>query len=248
MLSDPHFIIWTIVTFLLAGTVKGVIGSGLPAISMGILTAVIGLHPAMALMLAPTIVTNIWQAMVGGHFRAVIVRIWPFLLMATVTIGFSALALTRVNVSLLSGLLGVLLALYGAIGLLRPPRTLPRSAETWVGVAAGFLNGFFGGMTGAFAVPGVPYLQALGLQRDHLIQAMGMLFTLSTLSLTLALGGQKLLSIDLGIASVLAIVPALMGMALGQRLRRLLSEARFRTVFFASQIALGSYIVVRSAL
>jgi hypothetical protein len=245
-MSDPHVIVWTIVTFLLAGTVKGVIGSGLPSISLGLLAASIGLHPAMTLMLAPTIVTNIWQAMVGGHFRAVIARIWPFLLMATVTVWLGAMALTRVNVSLLSGLLGILLALYGAFGLLRPPLVLARGAQTWVGLTAGSINGVFGGMTGAFAVPGVPYLQALGLQRDQLIQAMGMLFTLSTLSLMLALGGQKLLSLDLGIASVLAVVPALVGMALGQRLRRLMSEARFRTVFFASQIALGGYIVVRS--
>jgi uncharacterized membrane protein YfcA len=244
---DSHFIIWATLTFLLAGVVKGIIGSGLPAISVGVLTAVIGLHPAMALMLAPTIITNIWQAAVGGHMRAVLVRVWPFLLVATMSIWLGTAALTRVNVSLLSGLLGVLLAVYGAIGLLRPPLTLAKGAETWVGLAAGFFNGVFGGMTGAFAVPGVPYLQSLGLRRDELIQAMGMLFTLSTLSLALALGGRNLLTADLGMASVLAIAPALVGMALGQRLRRLLSEARFRTLFFASQIALGSYIVLRSA-
>ena len=113
-------------------------------------------------------------------------------------------------------------------------------------MVAGFINGVLGGMTGAFGVPGIPYLQALGLRRDELIQAMGMLFTLSTVSLMLALGGQQLLSAELGVASVAAIAPALVGMAIGQRLRRLLSEARFRTVFFASQIALGGYIVLRS--
>jgi uncharacterized membrane protein YfcA len=200
----------------------------------------------MALMLAPTIVTNIWQALVGGHLRTVMVRAWPFLLVATASIWFGAMMLTRVNVALLSGLLGLLLAIYGVIGFLRPPARLAKSAETGVGLVAGFLNGFFGGMTGAFAVPGVPYLQALGLQRDQLIQAMGIMFTLSTVSLMLALGGQKLLTVDLGIVSVLAIVPALLGMALGQQVRRLLSEARFRKVFFAAQIALGGYIVLRS--
>jgi hypothetical protein len=151
-----------------------------------------------------------------------------------------------VNVSLLSALLGLLLAVYGALGLLAPPLSVARRAETWAGIAAGFLNGLFGGMTGAFAFPGVPYLQALGLARDQLIQAMGMLFTASTIALALALGGQKLLSVDIGLASVLAIVPALAGMALGQQLRRLLSEGRFRRVFYSAQIALGGYIVLRT--
>jgi uncharacterized protein len=249
MVFDVYSIVAVALTFLLAGMVKGIVGQGLPTVSIGLLTAVIGLHPAMALMLAPTIVTNIWQAIVGGHMRTVMVRAWPFLVVATVSIWFGAMMLTRVNVALLASLLGLLLTLHGVIGLLRPPATrLPKHAETWAGLVAGFLNGFFGGMTGAFAVPGVPYLQALGLQRDQLIQAMGIMFTLSTITLMLALGGQELLTVELGMASVAAIAPALLGMALGQQVRRLLSEARFRKVFFASQIALGGYIVLRSAL
>jgi uncharacterized protein len=246
MLSDPHIIIWIVATFLLAGTVKGVIGSGLPTVSLGLLTAVIGLHPAMALMLAPTIVTNVWQALVGGHFRTVLVRAWPFFIAATASIWLGAMTLTRVNVSVLSALLGFLLAIYGALGLLAPPFSVARRAETWAGVAAGFFNGAFGGMTGAFAFPGVPYLQALGLARDQLIQAMGMLFTASTIALALALGGQNLLNLDVGLASVLAILPALAGMVVGQQLRKLLSEARFRRVFFSAQIGLGGYIVLRA--
>jgi uncharacterized membrane protein YfcA len=124
---------------------------------------------------------------------------------------------------------------------------MAKRSETWIGIVAGSLNGLLGGMTGAFAVPGVPYLQALGLKRDELIQAMGLMFTLSTISLALALGGQKLLTLELGVASLLGVVPALIGMALGQQLRRRLSEARFRVVFFIAQIALGGYIAARAA-
>jgi len=248
MLSDPHLIVWVTITFLLGGAVKGVIGMGLPTWSIGMLTAVIGLHPAMAMMLAPTIVTNIWQALVGGHFRAVVVRVWPFLIAATGAILLGAPALTRIHVSWLSALLGFLLAAYGLFGLLRPSLSLAGYSETWVGVAAGCINGFFGGMTGAFAVPGVPYLQALGLQRDQLIQAMGILFTLSTIALAVGLGGQKLLTYDLGLASVLAIIPALIGMAVGQVLRRRIPEAVFRKVFLSALIVLGGYIVLRAGV
>jgi uncharacterized membrane protein YfcA len=247
-MSDSYAIIAITLTFLLAGAVKGVIGSGLPTIAIGLLTAVIGLHPAMALMLAPTIVTNIWQALIGGHFRTVLVRAWPFFLVATGSIWLGAMALTRVKVSVLSALLGLLLAVYGALGLFARPISVRKGAETWAGLVAGFFNGAFGGMTGAFAFPGVPYLQALGLTRDQLIQAMGMLFTASTVALALALGGQNLLNLDVGLASVLAILPALAGMMLGQQLRKLLSEARFRRVFFSAQIALGGYIVLRALL
>jgi uncharacterized membrane protein YfcA len=98
-------------------------------------------------------------------------------------------------------------------------------------------------MTGSFVVPGVLYLQALGLTRDMLIQAMGLLFTLSTLALAAALGGNDLLSRDLGLWSAAAVAPALLGMALGQRVRRALPEERFRRIFFAALLVLGAYIV-----
>jgi uncharacterized membrane protein YfcA len=245
---DPHFITWVTLTYLVAGMVKGVIGSGLPTIGVGVLTAVLGLHPALALMLVPTTVTNIWQALVGGYFRAILLRAWPFLVPATLTIFIGALALTRVNVMWLSALLGLLLAVYGVFGLLRPPLTMQTRNETRLGVIAGALNGILGGMTGSFGMPGIPYLQAMGMPRDQFIQALGILFTLSTLALAIALGGEQLLSADLGLASAFALIPALIGMLIGQWLRRRLSEHRFRKVFFASQVLLGGYIVLRAAL
>ncbi len=73
-----------------------------------------------------------------------------------------------------------------------------------------------------------------------------MLFSVSTVSLALALGRHGMLSVELGLASLLATMPALVGMAVGQKLRQLLSEQRFRRIFFASQIVLGGYVVLRA--
>ena len=55
--------------FVLAGTVKGVIGLGLPTVALGLLAASVGLERAMALMLVPSFVTNVWQAVAGRHLR-----------------------------------------------------------------------------------------------------------------------------------------------------------------------------------
>ncbi len=98
-------------------------------------------------------------------------------------------------------------------------------------------------MTGSFVVPGVLYLQALGLTRDMLIQAMGLLFTASTIALAVALGGNDLLSLDLGTWSAAALLPAILGMWIGQRVRRVLSEPLFRRVFFTALLLLGGYII-----
>ena len=104
-------------TFLIAGTVKGVIGLGLPTVSLAILTVALDLPSAMALLLVPSLVTNVWQAVVGGNGGAILRRLWPFLLMATVTVWLGATALTRVDLALLSALLGALLVVYSGLSL-----------------------------------------------------------------------------------------------------------------------------------
>lgn len=247
-MSDPVAILAIALTFLLAGGVKGVIGLGLPTVSLGLLTAVLDLPSAMALMIVPSFVTNLWQALQGGALWTLLCRLWPFLLAATVTIGLGAQALSRVDLPVLSALLGGLLIAYALLALKGVRLALSTRQERWSGPALGTINGVLTGMTGSFVVPGVLFLQALGLSRDHLVQAMGILFTLSTLALAVALGAGRLWTAELGLASVLAVVPAILGMVLGARLRSRLSESAFRRVFFWSILVLGAYIAARAVL
>lgn len=245
-MADPLTLLAVAATFLLAGTVKGVIGLGLPTVSLAILTVAFGLQPAMALLLVPSLITNAWQAAAGGHAKVIGARIWPFLLAAAATVWIGAGILVRADVRLLAALLGALLFAYAAFGLYGLALRMPRRWEGWAGAVLGAINGVLTGMTGSFVVPGVLYLQALQLPKDLLVQAMGMLFTVSTLALALALADHRLLGSESLTASSIAVVPALLGVALGRRVRRSLSEARFRQVFFVALLLLGAYIVARS--
>jgi uncharacterized membrane protein YfcA len=243
---DPLTIVAVFATFLIAGAVKGVIGLGLPTFSLALLTVAIDLPSAMALLLVPSFVTNLWQATIGGEGKAILRRLWPFLLMSTVTVWLGSTALTRIDLAWLSALLGALLITYAAVSLAGVRPAITSRQELWLGPLLGAVNGVLTGLTGSFVVPGVLFLQAIGLSRDQLIQAMGMLFTASTLALAAALQGNGLLSIELGTMSAVALLPAIIGMALGQRIRRRLSEQRFRRVFFVSLLMLGGYIIANA--
>lgn len=245
-ITDPLALVLMAAVFVLAGLVKGVIGMGLPTVVLGLMTVMTDLAAAMALMLAPSLVTNLWQALSGGHLRAILRGQWLFLAAAVLGIGVGALALTRVDLALLSGLLGLLLAIYGAIGLGGVRLHVPRQRQPWAGGVVGAVNGVLTGMTGSFIVPGVMYLQACGLSRDALVQAMGVLFLVSTASLAVALRQNAFLTDALAVASGLAVLPALAGMALGQRIRHSLSEAAFRRVFLISTVILGLYLAARA--
>ena len=245
-MPDPLTALAIFGTFLLAGAVKGVTGLGLPAVSLALLTVALDLPSAMVLLLAPSFVTNLWQALVGGNARAVVVRLWPFMLMATATVWIGAAALTRVNLFLLTALLGVLLFTYAMVSLAGLRVAIALRHEGWAGPLFGLVNGVLAGMTGSVVFPGILFLQAIGLSREQLIQAMGMLFTTSTLALAVALQGAGFLTVELGLLSAAAVIPALIGMLGGQRIRQKLPEERFRQVFFVALLVLGAYIAVNA--
>jgi uncharacterized membrane protein YfcA len=245
---DPLILLAVILAFLTAGCVKGVIGMGLPMVSLALLVATVGLKSAMALLLVPTIVTNIWQALVGGHFWIIFKRLWLFFVASMLAVWPGVMVLARVDARWLSLLLGLLIIFYAVVNLRSRPLLLPVTHEGSVGFVCGVGNGLITGMTGSSVFPGVAYLQSIGLTRDQLIQAMGILFTLSIVALGVAMGGQRLLSLELMALSSAALLPALLGMHLGQRLRRRLSEKAFRRVFFVGLLVMGCYLVARSLL
>src|SRR3981081_866424 len=66
-------------TFVLAGFVKGVIGVGLPTVAMGLLAIVMTPAQAASLLVVPSLLTNVWQAM-GSDLAPLVRRLWPMLL------------------------------------------------------------------------------------------------------------------------------------------------------------------------
>lgn len=122
-----------------------------------------------------------------------------------------------------------------------PLSTTPQMASKPVGAATGLVTG----ATGVFVLPAVPYLQAIGLEKDELVQALGLSFTVSTVALAAGLLRADLLSMAGAGMSLLLLVPALAGMFLGQLVRRRIATATFRTVFFAGLLVLGTYLALR---
>ncbi len=232
-----------ILTLLLAGTVKGVIGMGLPTVTLALLTAFYDLTFAMTIMLMPSLLTNLWQALAGPGNAALVKMLWPFWLSAAATIWLGVWCLTIIEISWLSALLGLLLALYAIQGLAGFKLQIDKTRLSVLNPTLGGLNGLLTGMTGSSVFPGVLYLQALGLPRNHFIKAMGMLFSLSTLALAIAMGQHQLLQTDTLVMSMSGVLPALAGMMLGQRLRDQLPDAVFRTVFFVAVLFVALYIL-----
>ena len=109
-----ELIIYVAFVYILAGFVKGVVGVGLPTISLALLAAVLGLKEAMLILLIPSLITNLVQALTGGRLYELIKRLWMFLLSLCLLTWFSTGVLVIANGNLLTIGLGAVLLLYCA--------------------------------------------------------------------------------------------------------------------------------------
>ena len=123
--------------FLLAGFVKGAIGLGLPTVSIGLLGLLMPPAQAAAILVVPSLVTNIWQALVGGNFWDLARRLWPVFAGICVGTFIGAVLLPHDDTGRATVWLGVALALYAALGLVKVSFIVPRRAETWLGLVMG---------------------------------------------------------------------------------------------------------------
>lgn len=234
--------------FLLAGLVKGVIGLGLPTVSLAGLTVVVDLPVAVALMVIPSAITNLWQALDGPHLGALLRRFW--LMLAASAIGvwltYGLLLVTLPNA--MTGLLGLILCVYSAISLRRAPLIRSVAHEGVASPVVGLATGALAGATGSMVMPMVPYLQALALERDTFVQMMGVSFTVSTCAIALAALDHGRFEAEHALLSMAALAPALLGMKLGQLVRRRVSEQVFRRCLFIGLFVIGIRLIWKGFL
>lgn len=244
MNETTYFYVLLVVVFVLAGVVKGVTGMGLPTVAMGLLGGALSPVAAASMLFIPTFVTNAWQLLSGPSLAHIVRRLWPMMLAVVVTLGSAAL-LVRVDRTWSRAALGMALVVYALYALIAPVFRVPQRRERWLGPLVGALSGVVTGATGVFVMPAVPYLQSLGLQREELVQALGLAFTVSTISLTFGLVLHGAFGIQqLGLSAV-AVLPALLGMWLGQVIRQRISARVFRACFLGFLLLLGLELVLR---
>jgi uncharacterized membrane protein YfcA len=234
--------------FLLAGFVKGVIGLGLPTVAIGLLGLLMTPAQAAAILVVPSLATNIWQFVVGGNLLALLRRMWPMLAGICIGTVIGATLLPRADGGEATMWLGLALTLYAGLGLIKIQFSVPPRAEIWLGLLMGTATGVITVATGIFVMPGTPYVQSLQFERDRLVQALGLSFTVSTATLAAALGYAGEIHVAVAVPALVALAAALIGMWLGQLVRGRIRAETFRLWFFIGLLLLGLHLASRGLL
>lgn len=233
------------IAFALAGMVKGMIGMGLPTVAMSVLGLLMAPAQAVALLALPTLVTNTWQLLAGPAFLGLAKRFATLILGCMAGAYFGAGLLTHSGLA--GAVLGAVLCAYGVFGLAAPQFRVPARLEQPLAPVVGLLSGLLYGSTGLAVIPLIPFLTSLRLDKEALIQAFGLTFSACAIGLSLGLAAGHRMELAVTGTSLIALVPALAGMALGQRLRERMRQDSFRRLFLGWMIVIGLYMLVRAA-
>ncbi len=243
-----EFLLWALGVFLLAGTVKGVLGIGLPTISISMLAQFADPRVAIALLLLPALVTNMWQIYRGGQIARSARLLWPFVTTMAVVMFISSLFAARASTQLLVAGIGVMVVLWTITSLIKSPPPIPQTLHRPVQVFSGFAAGLFGGLTAIWSPPMVMYLLSIRCEKDDFVRFTGFIILCGTVPLTMGYIVNGLMDKTLALASALMILPTFVGFSIGEYLRQFLGGKQFQTVVLVVFCLMGINLIRRAFL
>jgi uncharacterized protein len=227
--------------FVLGGVVKGTLGVGLPMFVIPILSHSMPPARAIAILMLPVLVSNLWQLLQSGISRQGVKRFLPLVIGLVIT----TLLTVRATLNLPENTLRIVVAcvVLLAVALLsfnwQPKGELKR--ESFWSAGVGILSGLMGGVSTLSGPLLISYLMALKLPREIFVGTVSAIYFVGAISIYGALIAMKQIDqAQLG-TSFAALLPMSIGLLVGQRLRGKLSEQVFRRVMlgFLCVVALG---------
>ena len=248
MMTVPDAWLPLTLAFFGGGVVKGAVGLGLPTVVLAALAPYMPVSKAAAMLVIPSLVTNAWQMFGGPRPAQSALRLAPLLAGIVVGTLLAPIGMATVNTHIAALCLGMLLLSYAAIGLADLTLATPPAAEPWISPVLGLVSGLINAATGLFVIPLVPYLQSLEMEKDELVQALALCFTVGVLALALRLWIDGTSVLGEATASALALAAALLGMPAGKALRDRSSQRIFSKCFFATLLAVGGGLTAKALL
>lgn len=249
MLGQPPSVLLLLAVagaFVVGGLVKGLLGVGLPLITVPLLALVIPSPKAIALMVMPIVLSNLWQSAVGGHTRSALKRFSSLLVPMVILTAITARLTFDLPVSTLNMLVGgAVLIATGMIAWQPQLHVAPRVERRW-GALVGVLTGILGGISSLMGPFLISYLVALRLPREVFVGSISLIYLAGAAPLYVVMALSGVLGWGELTASALALAPMSLGMLVGTRLRQHVSEARFRKLMLIFLVCVALALFLRS--
>lgn len=242
---DISALVCATVGLLAAGILKGATGIGYASCALPFLVIAVGLKPAIALLILPAIASNVALLFSAGSVRETVRSFWPLYASILPGVASGIFALKIADQAITTKILGILIAAYAIQSLIRPSLRLDVNQAIVIQIPIGLVNGFFTGLTGSQVMPLMPYMLSLRLDKDQFVQAVNLAVITSSVFLGSGLIAFGVMTVDMLALSTLAVVPAIIGVQVGNRCRAHINERQFRTVVVVALLGIGVMLMLR---
>ncbi len=243
---DYFILIQIIIIFLAGGIVKGLIGVGLPTVTLTFLSFIFDIKESISIILLPIIITNLYQMINGKYLKQIINDTKVFQISALIFIfpGFYFLLILNSNTILI--ILALILIYNSILGLIKYEIKFKNFKSNYYQLSVGGMTGIVTGITGIYTMPFIFLIQSLKYKKNKTIQLMGLTFFIFSSAQFLLFSLNDLISARVLILSSVACVPILFGVYLGTILREKISETLFKLLFNIMLIVMGFLLIIKT--
>lgn len=239
-------LLWCVFALLAAGTVKGILGIGVPVVSVSMLSLVVDVSMAVALLPVPIVLANLYQSFFSGQLVNTFKRFGPMIIAVVIGTFAGARILVEVDQRTLLGIVGASVLLFAVTAFYPRRASLGPRAERWLCVPVGLLGGVLGGMTTFFGPPLIMFLFALNMQKDEFVGTISTIYLCAGIPLAVGLGMFGVMGPREYLWSTIAAVPIFLGVLLGQWMRMRISQTMFRNGLLLMMVVVGIRLIYRA--
>ena len=246
-MSNPEDWLIVAVVMLIAGSVKGIAGLGLPTVAISLMVFFFDAHIALGLIVLPLLFSNMLQAWQSGQPKWVLSNFWSFFIVIVISIFIASSFANRVNERIIYLLIAIGICLFLISQKKLPKLNLGNKYHNFYAGVTGCFAGILGGLTTAWGPPTVIYLRILGLEKEQFVRTTGWIFLIGGIPLTLGYWFGGILTTELIPLGLLGSVFAMLGVIIGKQFRPKVSEKRF-VLIIDIILALMALNLLRKAL
>lgn len=245
---DPTTLALITIIMVAGGVVKGAIGLGLPLVCVGFMSMFLPAREVLGLAIIPILVTNVFQVYEAGAGMTTMRRFWPMVVCMWIGLVVGAQQAAVLSPTDLYAAMGGVLILFSMSGFFHPSTILPKSREFSVSLLVGAISGFCGGVSTVWGPPVTMFLLMTGMKKEEFVRTVGIVWCAVAIPLAILYTYSGIIGAHNVYYSLAACVPALVGLWLGQRIRKRISQEVFRRILLATLLIIGLNLIRRAFL
>lgn len=231
--------------FLIAGTVKGILGFGLPLITMSLLPFIVPVELAIVLSALVQPATNIGQLISTGGAKQALYSTWTIVLALIPSVALGAWFLSELEGNIHMLILGLTLIGFALHSLSGFVFKISKERQNIIGGITGFVAGIVGMLTSINGMFFIMYLVGIGAKRNEFRAAIALLFIVSGVLINSGFWFAGLLNQNNIFIGILVLIPCFAGMWIGNIIGNRISNEVFRKMILYALLIIGCVFIWR---